>query len=135
VIGRVLDTSALVDWATRRTRYVESIVWQRVNHTGYIAPLVIPAPALTAALAQIPADAVPVLDVLLTLEIHIVDPLTPGNAPAIAEILRAAGPYAPEALTAASVAYAAKSRGIPVTTGNAYPLQSLWTDIVIDPIP
>lgn len=135
MIGRVLGTSALVEWATQRSRYVESLIWQRAAHTGYLAPLVVPAPALTAALAQIPPSAVPVLEVLFTLDVHISEHLTPANAPGIAELLRPVGPLASEAVTAAAVVHAAKTRGIPVVTRNPYPLQQLWPDIVIDPIP
>lgn len=132
MIGRVLDTTALVDFATRRTRYVEAVIWSRISD---VAPLIIPVPALTAALAQIPAPAVPILDTLLALEVRVVDDLTANSARSIAAILKIAGPYAAEALTAASVVHAARRRGLPIVTGNPFPLRALAADVEIDPIP
>jgi hypothetical protein len=132
VIGRVLDTTALLDFALRRTRYVEAVVWSRMAN---VSRLVIPAPALTAALAQLPDRAVPILDVLLGLEVRIVDDLTAGSAPAVAAILKAAGPSAAELLTAASVVHAAQRRGLPILTSNAAPLRALAPGVEIDLIP
>lgn len=135
MIGRVLDTSALLAWGRRTSPYVDAVVWSRAQHSGYVVPVVTTAPALAAALAQLPAPAVPLLDVLLNLEISVVDDLTPASAPAVAEVLHTAGPYAAEQVTAASVVYAAKRRGLAVVTSSPFPLQALWPDIVIDPIP
>jgi len=132
MIGRVLDTSSLVDFATQRTRYVEAVVWM---HDRYVGSLIIPAPALTAARAQISASAIPVLDVLVNLEVCVVLPLDENNIPGVADTLKAAGSYAPEAVTAASVVHAARARKVPVCTSNSYPLRALWAGIEIDPIP
>jgi hypothetical protein len=133
VIGRVLAPDALVDFALRRTRYVEAVVWSRMAN---VAPLIIPAPALAAALARLPDKAVPVLDVLLGLEVCVIDDLTAGSAPAVAEILKVAGPYAGEALTVASLVHASRRRGgIPILTSDRSTLRALADDVELDLIP
>ncbi|MEU4703419.1 hypothetical protein [Nonomuraea dietziae] len=131
-IGRVLDVSALVDFATQRTRYMEAVVWTHDRHVG---SLLIPAPVLAAAIAQIPDRAVPVLEVLVGLEVTTVVALTEGSAPAIGATLKAAGTAAAEAVTAASVVHAALTRGIPVVTGQPYPLLALHPSVEIDLLP
>ncbi|MFI9845088.1 hypothetical protein ACIHFD_49275 [Nonomuraea sp. NPDC051941] len=106
----------------------------RVEHREYVVPVITTAAALTAALAQIPSAAVPVMDVLLGMEgTTLVDDLTPATAPGVAEVLSKAGPYAPEWVTAATVVQAARQRRIPVLTSNPFPLTSLWPEIEIDP--
>ncbi|MEV0195305.1 hypothetical protein [Nonomuraea sp. NPDC050691] len=128
----MLDTSALTDFATQRTRYMEAVVWM---HDAYIGSLIIPAPALTAAYAAIPDRARPVLDVLVGLETTVVVPVDHGNAAAIADTLRAAGISAPEAVTAASVVDAALRRRVPIVTGQPFPLRSISGDVELDLIP
>ncbi|GIH25716.1 hypothetical protein Aph01nite_40260 [Acrocarpospora phusangensis] len=135
MIGRVLDSSALLAWGRRTSPFVDAMVWSRAQHSGYVVPLVTTAPALAAALAQLNEPAVPVLDALLSMEISIVDELTPSCAPGVAVILRAAGPYAAEQVTAASIVRTAKRRGLPVVTANPFPLRALASDVEIDLIP
>ncbi|WP_440106802.1 hypothetical protein [Streptosporangium sp. H16] len=135
MIGRVLDTSALLAWSRRTSPYVDATVWSRAQHSGYVVPVVTSAPALTAALAQLPHQDVPVLDALLGMEISIVDDLTPGSASGVAAILQTAGPYAAEQLTAASIVHTAQRRGLPVITSNPFPLRALAADVEIDLIP
>ncbi|WP_433542104.1 hypothetical protein ACQP10_38100 (plasmid) [Streptosporangium sandarakinum] len=135
MIGRVLDSSALTAWARRTSPFVDAVVWSRAEHSGYVVPIVTTAPALTAALAQLPDEAVPILDALLGMEIAVVEHLTPGSAPGVAAVLKKAGPYAPEQLTAASLVHAARRRGLPVVTANPFPLTALDPDVEIDPIP
>ncbi|GAA2419648.1 hypothetical protein [Nonomuraea africana] len=132
----MLDTSALIAWGRRSSPYVDATIWMRAEHRGYIVPIVTTAPALTAALAQLPDSAVPVLEVLLGMDgTTLVDSLIPASAPGVAEVLRIAGPYATEQVTAASVVHAAKRRSLPVVTANPFPLTALWSDIEIDQIP
>ncbi|MBG0831865.1 hypothetical protein HS041_29580 [Planomonospora sp. ID67723] len=140
MIGRVLDSSALIHWARQSSPYVNAIVFSRAKHPGYIVPVVTTAPAVTVALAQLPASAVPILDALIGMEICLVDDLTPSSAPGVAEVLQVVGPYAAEhLLTAASIVQAARRRNIPVTTSNPYPLTELASRLGIeletDPIP
>ncbi|MEU9837111.1 hypothetical protein AB0D67_36705 [Streptosporangium sp. NPDC048047] len=135
MIGRILDSSALTGWARRTSPFVDAVVWSRAGHSGYVVPIVTTAPALTAALAQLPDEAVPILDALLGMEIVVVEHLTPGSAPGVAAVLKAAGPYAAEQLTAASLVHAARRRGLPVVTANPFPLTALDPDVEIDLIP
>ncbi|TDD21607.1 hypothetical protein [Nonomuraea diastatica] len=73
------------------------------------------------------------IDVLLGMEgTTFVDSLTLGSAPGVAEVLREAGPYAPEQVTAATVVQAARRRSLPVVTSNPIPLRALWPDVPID---
>ncbi|WP_327591281.1 hypothetical protein OHA25_60115 (plasmid) [Nonomuraea sp. NBC_00507] len=134
--GRVLDTSALIAWGKRSSAYVDATVWMRTEHRDYVVPIITTAAALTAALAQLPSSAAPVIDVLLGMDgTTLVDNLTPGSAPGVAEVLRNAGPYAAEQVTAATVVQAARRRSLPVVTSNPFPLQALWPEIEIDLIP
>ncbi|MEU6721772.1 hypothetical protein ABZ897_60940 [Nonomuraea sp. NPDC046802] len=49
----MLDVSALIAWARRQSAYVDATVWMRVEHRGYVVPLVTTSAALTAALASL----------------------------------------------------------------------------------
>ncbi|MCF6472469.1 hypothetical protein FAF44_29345 [Nonomuraea sp. MG754425] len=136
MIGRVLDSSALIAWGSRSSPYVDAVIFSRTEHHGYVVPVVTTAAALTVALAQLPGKAAPVVEALLAMEICVVDELTPGSAPAVAEVLREAGPYAAElGVTAATIVQAAGRRSLPVVTSNPYPLTSLRPDLEIDLIP
>lgn len=131
-VGRVLDTSALTDFATQRTRYMEAVVWM---HDAYVGSLVIPAPALAAAYAAVPDRARPVLDVLVGLETVVISPIDQHNAVAIADTLRAAGIAGAEAVTAASVVDAALRRRVPIVTGQPFPVRAISADVELDLIP
>ncbi|HEX4816573.1 MAG TPA: hypothetical protein VFV66_27850 [Nonomuraea sp.] len=99
-------------------------------------PVVTTAAALTAALGQLPAPAVPVLEVLLGMDgTTLVDDLTSGSAPAEAELLHHVAPYTEQAVTAATVVHAARRRGLPIVTANPVPLVHLWPQVEIDLIP
>ncbi|MGW2214059.1 hypothetical protein ACWCSD_03650 [Nonomuraea sp. NPDC001684] len=136
MLGRVLDSSALTAWGLRSSAYVDAVVWSRAEHQGYVVPLITTSAALTAAIAQLPDKAVPVLDALVGMDITIVESLTAGSAPAVAEILRTVAPYAAaQAVTAASVAYAARRRALPIVTADPVPLRALWPAAEIDLIP
>jgi hypothetical protein len=135
VIGRVLDSSALIAWGRRSSPYVDAVIFSRAGHQGYIVPVVTTAAALTVALAQLPDQAVTTVEALLGMEISLVDDLTPGTATAVAETLRLSGFHAAEHVTAATVVQAARHRSLPVVTSNPHPLTTLWPDIAIDLIP
>lgn len=80
------------------------------------------------------------MDVLLGMDICIVDSLTPGSASELASTLKAAGqfaagPFAAEHITAASIVHAAARRALPVVTGNPWPLQTLKPDLEIVTLP
>lgn len=131
--GRILDTSAIYAW-TRRSPYVEAVVWSSVADHIVIA---VPVPALAAALGQIHERDWDLVDTLLRdVPVTIVTgELTRTSASALAETLRPAGSSSPAALTAASVVQAARSRGWPVLTAEPFPLRALWPEIDIEPMP
>jgi hypothetical protein len=135
VIGRVLDSSALIAWGRRSSPYVDAVIFSRAEHQGYIVPVITTAAALTAALAQLPDKAVATVEALLGMEISLVDELTPGSAWAVAATLRGAGSHAAEQVTAATVVQAARLRALPVVTSNPAPLTTLWSEVTIDLIP
>lgn len=135
MIGRVLDSSALLAWGRRSSPYVDATIFARVQHSGYVVPIVTTAAALTVALAQLPPKAVPVLEALLGMEVTVVDNLTPGSAPGVAEVLRAAGPAAAELLVLATVVQAALWRGLPILTAVDSQLRALDPGVEIDLIP
>jgi hypothetical protein len=84
ISGRVLDTPALVDWATQHTLYTQSLVWAASREN---IVLVIPAAALAAAWASIPASACEVLNVLLGLPVTIIEPIDQPTARNLGDIL------------------------------------------------
>jgi hypothetical protein len=131
--GRVLDTSAIYGFS-RRSPYIEAVVWSSVE--DHIV-LLVPIPALAAALAQIPERDWDIVDVLLhDIPVTVTTgDLTKETAASLADTLRPAVGATPAALTAASVVHAAKTRGWPALTNEPYPLRVLWPDIVIEPMP
>jgi hypothetical protein len=114
---------------------MDATIWARAEHAGYIVPLVTTGPAIAAALAQIPAQSVPVLDALLAMDVTVVDDLTRESAAGVAELLRPVASYAEQGVTVASVVHAAKRRRLPVVTANPLPLVALWPGVEIDQIP
>ncbi len=59
--GVVFDTAAVVSWA-KQTNYAQAVVWATVGAGNTI---LVPATALAAARAHIPANRLDILDVLL----------------------------------------------------------------------
>lgn len=78
--GRVLDTSALLAFATESSVYCAALVWTAVKES---IVLVIPATAVAAAWATLEVDKYPVLEVLFTLHVTIIDPLDGERARAV----------------------------------------------------
>ncbi|MGQ0776658.1 MAG: hypothetical protein ACT4NY_19895 [Pseudonocardiales bacterium] len=70
--GRVLDTSALLAFATESSVYCAALVWTAVKESIVLA---IPSTAVAAAWATLEVDKYPVLEVLFTLHVTIIDPL------------------------------------------------------------
>jgi hypothetical protein len=132
IVGRVFDTSAIVDFGIRRTRYAETVVW---SSTDVGTVIVVPMPAYVAALAQIPPKDHDVAAVLLTLPVTVRIDLTPDVATGVADTLRPVGASSPQGLTAASVVHAARSRGWRILTGDPLPILALWGDAEIEPLP
>jgi hypothetical protein len=106
--GRVLDASALVAFATRSSVYAEALVWTAVEES---LVLLVPSTAVAAAIARLPAEHRPALDVLLRLPVTVVDDLTAGRA-------RAVGELGGDQLAAHAVA-CARDRGWRLVTADA----------------
>jgi len=75
--GRVLDTSALLAFATESSVYCAALVWTAVTESIVLA---IPSTAIAAAWATADPDKYPVLDVLLQLHVTVIDPLDGARA-------------------------------------------------------
>jgi hypothetical protein len=127
--GRVLDTTAILRFATNTSVYMQSLVWVALDE-GLV--LAIPATALTEAWAGIePADH-DALDVLLGLPVTVIDPLAAEQARPTGELL-AAGDTSD--LRSAHVALCSRRRGWPVLTAAPGPLRRLDPDMEIDELP
>jgi hypothetical protein len=125
--GLVLDTSAIVQFASSTSIYAQAAVWYAVAES---AVLVVPATALTEAWAQVAPRHRDALDVLLGLPVTIVTDL--GTAPArpIGQLMGARGD-----IRVGHVAHTARSRGWPVLTADAAPLRRLDAGLDIEPLP
>ncbi|MEV4065912.1 hypothetical protein [Nonomuraea dietziae] len=130
--GRILDSSAILDFGLGRTQYAQAVIWSSLEEGQVV---VAPAPAVAAALAQLPDSRWDAIEVLLGLPITVVTDITRGNLSALAETLRPAGGRAAYAATAAAVVLAARQRGWPVLTGEPEPLRSLWSEVRVDSLP
>ncbi|MEU4229566.1 hypothetical protein AB0F17_35160 [Nonomuraea sp. NPDC026600] len=132
--GRIFDTSAILDFSRGRggTQYTQAVVWSSLED-GLV--IVVPAPAVAAAIAQLPDHRHDVVDVLLGMPITVVTEITRGSIPALAQTLRAANARAAYAGTIGAVALAAQQRGWPVLTREPAPLSELWPDVRLEVIP
>lgn len=106
--GRVLDSSAIVAFASGDSIYATALVWTAVEE-GIV--LVVPSTAIAAALARLPDKNHPVLEVLLDLPVAVVDDLDATRA-------RAVGALGGELLDAHAV-LCARDRGYPLVTADA----------------
>lgn len=129
--GRVFDTSAIIDFATGRTRYAEAVVWASVEQQVIV---LIPVTALAVALAGIPSRRHDVVSVLLGLPVTVVADLSQPAATEMARTLRRARRGA-GALAAAHVVYCARDRSWPVLTDDPGPLRELWPGVALEPLP
>lgn len=130
--GRVLDTSALVDFASGKSVYTQALVWVAVEQ-GIV--LAVPAAALMAAWAALPPSDPDPLDVLLGLPVTVVDPLDEVSAREAAK-LAAAGVSDPYGCIAAGhVAWSARNRGWPIVTSEPEVLRALGADLLLEPLP
>lgn len=130
--GRVLDTSALVDFATGKSVYSQALVWVAVEQ-GIV--LAVPAAALMAAWASLPPSDPDPLDVLLGLPVTVVDPLDEHSAREAAKLAAAgiADPFG--SIAAGHVAWCARQRGWPIVTSEPDILRALGADLMLEPLP
>ncbi len=128
--GRVLDTSALDHVATGRSVYARALVWAAVEQNNV---LVVPTTALTVAWARIPAQAHPVLEVLLGLPNTILEGLDGPSAHEVGLLLATAGGRGE--LAAAHVLWCARQRGWPILTADPGPLRQLDATVDLEELP
>jgi hypothetical protein len=129
--GRVLDTSALEDFATGKSVYSQTLVWVALEH-GIV--LAVPATALMAAWASVPTTDPHPLSVLLDLPVTVVDHLDE-TAAREAGLLVGAAMRGANALAPGHVAWTAHRRGWPVITAQPERLRAIDPDVQIEPLP
>jgi hypothetical protein len=128
--GRILDASALRHVATGRSVYARALIWVMVEQNNV---LVVPTTALTAAWAQIPTEARPVLEVLLGLPNTVLEVLDGATAHEVGLLLAAAS--GSSELAVGHVVWCARQRGWPVLTAAPGPLSQLDPDVDIEELP
>jgi hypothetical protein len=106
--GRVLDTSALVAFASGDSIYAAALVWTAVEE-GIV--LVVPSTAIAAAWSQLRDKDHLVLEVLLDLPVTVVDNLDASRARAVGAL----GGDQPDA----HALLRAQDRGYPLITADA----------------
>jgi predicted nucleic acid-binding protein len=122
--GRVLDTSAVVAFASGDSIYAAALVWTAVED-GIV--LVVPATAIAAAWGQLPDKDHPVLEVLLELPVTVVDDLDATRA-------RNVGALGGDPLDAHAL-LCARDRGYPLITADAARHAGRRNGVEIDQLP
>lgn len=130
ISGRVLDVSALQDFAALGTVYVQALTWHAMDHGVVLA---VPLAALASAWPAGNAER-EVLGVLMSLPITIIDPLDDSAASAMGDLLAGRRGACADVATA-HVAYSATRRGWPVVTARPDRFRSLMPTLAIDRIP
>jgi len=130
--GRVLDSSALTDAVTGKTVYTRALVQTAVEH-GII--LAVPAAALMATWATVPASERPLLDLVLDTPVTVVDPLDATTARDAGVILAGGRSSGRPDLAAGQVVLSARRRGWPVVTADPRPLRAIDLGIEIETLP
>ena len=128
--GRVFGTSALEHFATGRSIYARALVWAAVEQGDV---LVVPTTALTAAWANIPPEAYPVLEVLLGLPNTVIEVLDRSTAHQVGALLATAD--RPAELIAGHVVWCGRQRGWPILTAAPGPLRQLDPEVEIEELP
>ena len=122
--GRVLDTSAIVQFASTSSIYMQSAVWVALEENLVLA---IPATSLAEAWAEANPEDHDAIEVLLGLPVTVVDPLEDAQTRPVGELL-AGAPTA--GVRAGQVTHVAHRRGWPVIT--AAPGQVRQIDPALD---
>jgi predicted nucleic acid-binding protein len=123
--GRVLDTSALLAFATETSVYCSALVWTAVRESMVLA---VPSTALAAAWADLADKHYQVLELLLSLHVSVIDPLDGDRARAIGLL----GGLQADAHAVAC----ARERGWPLVTAQpARYAEYGHADIDIEPLP
>lgn len=127
--GRVLDSSALVAFATGRPVYVRALVWAAVEANIVLA---VPSAALSRAWSLLPPEYHGALGVLLDLPITVIDQLDPRAARESGLLLAESGL---SDLSAGQVALSARRRGWPAVTGEPWTLRKLDPRVALEELP
>lgn len=127
--GRVLDTSAVVQFASSTSIYMQSAVWVALEENLVLA---IPAASLTEAWAETDPGDHDALEVLLGLPVTVVDPLDATQTRPVGELL-AVVPAA--GVRAGHVTHVARRRDWPVITAAAGTLRQLDPDLDVAQLP
>ncbi len=128
--GRVLDSSALVAFASQRSVYAAAVVWTATEES---IVLVIPSTVVTSAWVQLAPGQRDVLEVLLGLPVTVVDELSTARAKIVGEL--AAGRVAIGDVEAAHVAACALDRGWLVFTGQPERYDGFAGALTIEDLP
>lgn len=127
--GRVLDSTALVAFATGRPVYVRALVWAAVEANIILA---VPSAALSRAWSMLEAEHHAALGVLLGLPITVIDQLDPRAAQESGLLLAETGS---DDLCAGQVALSARRRGWPAVTGEPWLLRKIDAAVAIEELP
>lgn len=127
--GRVLDSSALVAFATGRPVYVRALVWAAVEANIILA---VPSAALGRAWSILEPEHHAALGVLLDLPITVIDQLDPRAAQESGILMAGAGT---DDLSAGQVALSARRRGWPAVTGEPWFLRKVDASVAIEELP
>lgn len=126
--GKVLDTSALIQFASRRSVYAHAVVWNAVDGDAVLA---VPTVALARAWASLDPDHHAAMDVLVGLPVTVLDCLD-SSAREVGLFLAGSGSV--DVVTGA-VAWCALRRSWPVVTAEPGPLRSVDHTIQIERLP
>ena len=127
--GRVLDSSALVAFATGRPVYVRALVWAAVEANIVLA---VSSAALSRAWSLLSPEHHSALGVLLDLPITIIDELDPLAAQESGLLLAESGL---SDLSAGQVALSARRRGWPAVTGEPWILRKVDGGVTLEELP
>jgi hypothetical protein len=127
--GRVLDTSAILQFASNTSIYMQSAVWVALEESLVLA---LPATSLTEAWARADTGDHDALEVLLGLPITVIDPLDADQTRPVGQLLAAAGGAD---VRTGHVAHCANRRGWPVVTAAPDPLRRIGPALDIEELP
>lgn len=126
--GKVLDTSAIIQFASRRSVYAHAVVWSAVDGDAVLA---VPTVALARAWASIEPDHHAALDVLVGLPVVVLDCLD-RSAREVGLFLAGTGTAD---VVVGAVAWCALRRGWPVVTAEPAPLHTVDRAVQIERLP
>jgi hypothetical protein len=127
--GRVLDTSAILQFTSNTSIYMQAAVWVALED-GLV--LAVPTTSLTEAWAQADRSDHDALEVLLGLPIAVIDPLGVDQTRKVGQLLADAGS---RDIRTGHVVHCANRRGWPVITAAPEPLRRIDPALAIEELP